>query len=49
MMQFREVINAEIIFHIFKMQYSLLHSSSIVQRFSFYRMNLLTRIKFVLF
>ena len=34
------MINAETIFHSFKMQYSLLYSSSIVLHFSFYRMKL---------
>ena len=40
MMKLREMINAETIFHSFKIQYSLLHSSSIVLHFSFYRMKL---------
>ena len=40
MMKLREMINAETIFHSFKMQYSLLHSSSIVLHFSFYRTKL---------
>ena len=39
-MKLREMINAETIFHSFKIQYSLLHSSSIVLHFSFYRMKL---------
>ena len=34
------MINAETIFHSFKMQYSLFHSSSIVLHFPFYRMKL---------
>ena len=40
MMKLREMINAETVFHFFKMQYSLLYSSSIVLHFSFYRMKL---------
>ena len=40
MMKLREVINAETIFHSFKMQYSLLYSFSIVLHFSFYRIKL---------
>ena len=36
----QEMINAETIFHSFKMQYSLLYSSSIILHFSFYRMKL---------
>ena len=41
---------AETIFHFFKMQYSLLYSSSIAQQFSFYKIKInSTRIKLVLF
>ena len=40
MMKLREMINAETIFHSFKMQYSLLYSFSIVLHFSFYRIKL---------
>ena len=40
MIKLGEVINAETIFYSFKLQYSLLHSSSILLHFSFYRMKL---------